>query len=115
MFERIDAIVEGVDVLTRGTNKAVSTDWKHVDEEEFTMSGATFSLFQDDLTPVAAIQERVATITTSPKGDARAFAVITGPESLALTAGMYFGLWKLAFADAQTRWARGSIRVRTVP
>jgi hypothetical protein len=113
--ERIDAMIEGVDVVTVGTKKIISVDWHERDGQAFGISGGTVTLFDEEGgNPAPGLVDLGISVTTGIGGKPRVQAFFQETDTDLLTPGPHYVIWSLTLEDSTTRRVKGHMRVRDV-
>lgn len=115
MTERVDARIDGVDVITVGTKKIAAIDWSEVDDQAFTLTSATVTLYEaDGNVPSTDFTDVTASIEAGIGGVPRVQVVFDAVETAVLTPGPHYFIWKITLGDSTTRIVKGHVRVRSV-
>ncbi len=114
MSYRGSARITGGQIVVVGTATALSVDWRETDNQSFTISSATVTLYdRDGVAASAGLTGLVASIGSGEfNGEARTSVSLSAAETGALAAGVYYALWTLILSDSQTRIVRQRVAMR---
>lgn len=114
---RVDANIEDSQQLTVGEVYTLQVDFRELDGESFTISSGTVTFYDSDDAVVSSnLTSLTVTITTGNlSGEKRCQVTLSSAATSDLSEGYYYAVWDLTLSDGQTRKARQSIKVRTMP
>jgi len=110
-----DATIKGSLILTSGTTVVVSADFDEVNDQAFTISSGTATLFVSTGSAASvALTDLTVSVTTGIRSSKRTSVTLNASDTTPLVAGQYHMIWSLVLGDSQTRKVKQSIQIRTV-
>lgn len=110
-----DASIEGSLIITAGTVVMVSVDFYEVNDQSFTISSATATLYKPSGAVVgSSTTDLTATLSTGIRSAKRASVTLQSTDTASLAKGAYYMIWTLTLGDSQTRKVKQAVQIRTV-